>query len=172
MSDIVEWLRSGGEFEDGQRAPHTTMHKAADEIERLRAERDDLRNTLDCIPNSILKAQQEIERLRAEKTELLEHGRSSYFGTPQAKRYQHSLVEARTEIERLREHISILQDEIDVLSAQRAELLAALGSARIALLNVRPYQRLLEELPPYPVGIVEAALSDVEAAIAKIEGRK
>jgi predicted RNase H-like nuclease (RuvC/YqgF family) len=71
MSDIVEWLRSGGEFEDGQRAPHTTMHKAADEIERLRAERDELRNTLNCIPNSILKAQAEIERLRSEKAELL-----------------------------------------------------------------------------------------------------
>lgn len=35
--DIVERLRNGGDDDDGVCRPFTTMHDAADEIERLRA---------------------------------------------------------------------------------------------------------------------------------------
>ena len=35
MSDIVERLRSAGDRDEGR--PYSTMHEAADEIERLRA---------------------------------------------------------------------------------------------------------------------------------------
>jgi septal ring factor EnvC (AmiA/AmiB activator) len=74
-ADIVEWLRSGGEFEDGQRAPHTTMHRAADEIERLRTEMQRMQDEFDewerVWVNKNEELDAELEQLRAQRDELL-----------------------------------------------------------------------------------------------------
>lgn len=72
MTDIVERLRrysyqQGTDDEQGQLIAELVddMHEAADEIERLEADAENLRNTITSIQLSLKERNAEIERLRA-----------------------------------------------------------------------------------------------------------
>jgi chromosome segregation ATPase len=119
------------------------------EIERLRAERDELRHTLDCIPNSILKAQDEIKRLRAGNEKL-----KIEVWHLQAVNGALKVVFGYTG-----EQIEGMAAEIERLSAQRDELLTALKK----IIAVVPDFGTYETVNPFEMCEI------ARAAIAKVE---
>jgi predicted RNase H-like nuclease (RuvC/YqgF family) len=107
MTDIIERLRVAGDRDEGR--PYSTMHEAADEVERLREH-------IAALQLAATAHEAEIERLRAQLAGIIEKGMDDLTMVAAFQVNE----ELRAEIERLR---ALLQEAIRLtLSAEHNKI--------------------------------------------------